>query len=487
MQMALWGNWLSWRAGRGLIMSSVCCAALIVAAPKLHAETLNDALAQTYNYSPQLDAQRAALRATDEKVSQANAGYRPDIRASADVGRLHQEITSSFGRTTTTTTSPRGYGISLVQPIFKGFQVTNAVNSAEAEVRAGREQLRNVEQQVLLDAVTVYGNVVRDQATLKLQESNLNFLRTELKATKERFAVGEVTKTDVAQSEARVALAQADLDQAKANLKASRAEYERIVGSPPHNLSDANPNSKLLPRSLEDAIGIGTKENPDIVAALYSEQSARYQVDQVRGELLPTAQLEATFNDRFDSQQVERSESASIVGRLSVPIYANGGDVHSRVREAKQIHLERIQKIEQARALVQSQVSQAWSQLIGFKAQLESDKAQIAANRVALDGVREEEKVGQRTRIEVLDQQLALLRSQETLEVTKRNVLVATYTVIQHIGRLSVAEVGAVSTVYDPEVHYEEVRRQWWGIDITHDDGRVEHMDTSRGRVEPVK
>jgi outer membrane protein len=480
------GNWLKRRDCRGLVMSSVCLAALVVASPKLHAETLNDALAQAYRYSPQLDAQRATLRATDEDVARANSGYRPSINAQADVGRQKTEVRPNNGASATT--SPRGFTVQMIQPIFKGFRVTNAVNAAEAQVRAGREQLRNVEQQVLIDVVTAYGNVVRDQAILKLRESNLNFLNTELKATKERFAVGEVTKTDVAQSQARVALGQSDLDQAKANLKSSRASYEQVVGVPPQKLAEASANTKLLPKSLEDAIATGTRENPQVVSALYNEQAARYQVDEIRGELLPEAQLEATFTDRFDSsRQTEEAETASIVGRLNVPIYASGGETHARVRQAKQTHLARIQEIEQARALVQSQVAQAWSQVTGFKAQLESDRAQIEANQVALNGVREEEKVGQRTRIEVLDAQLTLLRAQEALEITKRNIVVGSYTVIQTIGRMSVAEVGAVSTVYDPEAHYQEVRSQWWGIDITHDDGRVEHMDTSRGRVEPVK
>lgn len=456
-------------------------------APQVRAENLIDTLAQAYRYNPQLDAQRALLRATDEDVARANSGYRPDLRATADVGRQSTKVVPDTGRSQSNSFSPRGYAVQLVQPVFRGFQTTNAVNAAEAGVRAGREQLRNVEQGVLLDAVTAYGNVVRDQAIVKLRENNLNFLGTELKATKDRFAVGEVTKTDVSQAEARRALGQSELDLAKANLKSSRAVYEQVVGNPPQNLAEPNPNSKLLPRSVDEAIGIGTKENPQIVGALYAEQGARYQVDQIRGELLPEAQLEASYQDRFDSGgSTERSESASIVGRLNVPIYANGGEVHARVRQQKHTHLARIQEIEQARAAVQSQVVQAWSQLVGFKAQRESDKAQIEANRTALNGVREEEKVGQRTLIEVLNAQQELLQSQVQLETTKRNVLVATYSVISAIGRLSVQEVGAASTVYNPEVHYDEVRRKWWGIDITHDDGRSEHIDTWNTRTEPA-
>jgi outer membrane protein len=448
------------------------------------AETLGDTLAQTYRYNPQLDAERARLRATDEDVARANSGYRPSINASGDVGHEHNRSRTSTG-TFSDRSSPKGYAVQLVQPIFRGFQTTNAVNAAEANVRAGRESLRQVEQDVLLSAVTAYGDVVRDQAVVRLRENNLKFLTAELKATEDRFSVGEVTKTDVAQAQARRALAQSDLDLSRANLKSSRAIYEQIVGSPPQNLVEPNPNVKLVPRSVDEAIGIGTRENPAVVGSLYTEQAARYIVDQIRGELLPEASVEATYQDRFDSSSTNfESESASVVGRLNVPIYANGGEVYARVRQAKHTHVAAIQAIEQARASVQSQVVQAWSQLQGFKAQLRSDRSQISANTTALSGVREEEKVGQRTLLDVLNAQQELLSSQVQLETTKRNVLVASYSVVAAIGRLNVAEVGAVDAAYDPQIHYEEVRSKWWGIDITHQDGRREHMDLWKGTVE---
>jgi outer membrane protein len=470
------------------LMLGVCCGALLLQARTLHAENLNDTLAQAYRYNPQLDAQRATLRATDEGVARANSGYRPSITGQADVGRQKTETRPNFG--TNGTTSPRGFTVQAIQPIFRGFRTTNAVNTAEAEVRAGREQLRNVEQQVLLSAVTAYADVVLNQAIVKLRESNLSFVSVELKATQERFAVGEVTKTDVAQSQARVALGRADLDQAKADLKSARARYEQVVGAPPQNLAKPSLTSKLVPRSLEEAIRIGTQESPNVVAALYNEQAARFQIDEIRGELLPEAQIEATYTDRFDSsRQTEQTETASIVGRLNVPIYPGGGEVYARVRQAKQTHLARIQDIETARAQAQSQVTQSWSQLLGFKAQLESDKAQIEANTTALNGVREEEKVGQRTRIEVLDQQLTLLRSQETLETAKRQILVANYTLISAIGRLNVSEIGATSTVYVPEAHLDEVSRKWIGLDITKDDGSGERGGSWDAHVDrvPVK
>lgn len=473
---------------RHLSGALVAVAAFLTPISAVRAESLIDTLAQAYRYNPQLDAERARLRATDEDVARANSGYRPDISASGFISR--QRTSTRPSSTSNGALSPKGYSVQLVQPLFRGFQTTNAVNAAEAMVRAGREQLRSVEQQVLLDAVTAYGNVVRDQAIVKLNENNLNFLSQELKATRDRFAVGEVTKTDVAQAEARRALGQSSLDLARANLKSSRAFYQQVVGQAPGTLRDANPSTSLLPRSLDEAIAVATRENPGVVGALYTEQAANFQVQQIRGELLPQAQLEATYNDQFDgSQNIDEVQSGSIVGRLNVPIFSNGGETYARVRQAKQVHLSRLQEVEQARAAAQSQVVQAWAQLMGYKAQRESDKAQISANKTALNGVSEEEKVGQRTLLDVLNAQQELLNSQVQLETTKRNVLVGTYTVISAIGRLNVAEVGAASSVYNPEVHYEEVRRKWWGVDITHDDGHREHLDLWNSQVEhePVK
>ncbi|HMN37556.1 MAG TPA: TolC family outer membrane protein [Hyphomicrobium sp.] len=479
------GSRRAWKGGALAVL-------VMMAAPQggaaARAETLLDALAAAYQYSPLLDAERARLRATDEEVARANSGYRPQVGFEADVGRENTRVRPSLA-SPGGTTSPRGYSVNLVQPVFRGFQVTNAVNEAEAAVRAGRETLRGVEQQVLQDAVTAYANVVRDQAIVRLREDGLEFFNQELKATRDRFAVGEVTRTDVAQAEARRALAVGDLDASRANLKSSRALFEQVVGHAPQQLTDPGWKTRLLPGALNEAIAISTQENPNVVAALYREQGARFTVERIRGELLPSAQLEASYSERFDSSVgLDEVDTASLVGRVNVPIYT-GGEVEARVRQAKHTHISRIQEIEQARAQAQSAVAQAWAQLQGAKAQHEADKTQIEANRTALNGVREEEKVGQRTLLDVLNARQELLVSEIQSESTKRNVIVATYAVVAAIGRLNVAELGAVSSVYDPVIHADEVRRKWFGIDITHDDGRQEHHDFWRADVthEPVK
>ncbi|MDX2308247.1 MAG: TolC family outer membrane protein [Hyphomicrobium sp.] len=439
------------------------------------AQTIDDALAQAYEYNPQIDAERARLRGTDEEVARAMSGYRPVITGQAEVSRTNTNVRpDSAGEGTN---NPRSYAINLTQPIFRGFRTTNAVNVAEAEVRAGRERLRDIEQQVLLDAATQFMNVVRDQAVVRLNENNVRVLSEELKAQEDRFAVGDVTKTDVAQSEARRAGAVADLDLARANLKSSRAEYERVVGSPPAALVEPSLREASLPRSLDEAIEIGTQENPNIVAALYNEQAARFQVDLIRGELLPELSVEAQYTDTMDpSLFVREQEVGSVTGRMTVPIY-EGGEVYARVRQAKHLHVGRLQDIETARVAIKSQVIGSWSQYQAQKARIVSAKAQVEANSTALSGVREEERVGQRTVIEVLNAQQELLFSQVELARTRRDLIVAAYTVQSTIGRLDAQSLGVTSLVYDPEQHYYEVRRKWWGLSITHDDGRREFLD----------
>jgi len=455
---------------------------LCVIAPA-HAETLNEALAAAYQYNPQLDAERARLRATDEEVTRARSGYRPVITGNADINYEHNKTRPGGSDDS----KPKGYSVDVVQPVFSGFQTYYDVNQQEANVRAGRETLRSVEQQVLLDAVTAYMDVVRDQAIVKLRENNVSVLSRELKATQDRFAVGEVTRTDVAQAQARRAGAVSALDLARGNLKTSRATYERIVGHAPNSLVEPGGYDRTLPRTLDEAKNIGEHENPSVVGALYTEQAARYAVDQIRGALLPQVQLEASYGDRWpDSNGIQETEAATVTGRLTVPIY-EGGEVYARVRQAKHIHVSRLQEIEQARSQTEADVVAAWSQLLAARAQVESDQSQVDANNTALTGVREEERVGQRTLLDVLNAELEYLDSQVQLVTTRRNVVVSSYTVLASIGRLDATNLGFASLAYDPEVHYQEVRRKPWGTSITRSDGSVEELPPSTDDAAPVK
>jgi outer membrane protein len=458
--------------GHKLYAGLMALGAIIIMIPA-HAETLADALSATYQSNPRLDAARAIQRATDEEVPRAKAGYRPSITGEADYGYRKvwtNPVTSNSGDT-----RPGNYNASVSQPLFNGFQTVNAVSGAEATVRAGRETLRTTEQSVLLAAVTAYGDVSRDQSIVVLSENNVTVLTRDLRATQDRFNVGEVTRTDVAQAQARRAAAVAALDLAKANLKTSRAIFQQVVGHPPGNLVEAR-ESKLVPKALADSIKISLRESPNVVGALYLEQAARFAVEQIKGELLPSAELDASYTKNLDPlPALAQVETSIVTGRMTVPVYT-GGEVQARVRQAKQTHVQRLQEIEQARAQTQAEVVTAWSQYVAAKAAVESDQTAVKANRVALAGVREEERVGQRTLLDVLNAEQELLNAEVNLVTDQRNLVVASYTVLSSMGRLNAQELGVSSLVYDAEAHYHEVRNKWFDINITHGDGRRESI-----------
>ncbi len=449
------------------------------------AESLPQALGAAYTYNPRLDAQRAFLRASDEDVARAMSGYRPTIGASGDYGIRREDAVPSSRLDGVT--KPHGFRVDGVQPIFRGFQTYNAVNAAEANVRAEREVYRDVERSVLLEAVTAYMDVVRDKEVVRLAENNVNVLSRELKATQDRFSVNEVTKTDVSQAEARRADAVSDLVSARANLRTSRGAFLQVVGNPPNDLFDPGPPDQFLPGSLEEAINVSNNENPLVVASLYREQAAGYRVKQIRGELLPTITLEASYDQRLDDSKLfEKEERGEVLGRISIPFY-QGGEVSARVRQAKHNQIGFLQQIEQVRTEQAQAVVAAWAQLEAARAQLESDTVSAESNMAALQGVREEEKVGQRTILDVLDAEQEYVQAEVDLERTKRNLVVAGYAVLSAMGRLDAAWIGVAAYVYDPKVHYHEVRRKWFGLSITHGDGRHETFEASDPGYAPAK
>ncbi len=454
-------------------------AAFLVVSGPARAETLFEALAAAYAHNPTLQAERAKLRATDEEVAQARAGFRPDVTATGDIGvRNIQNVPKARSPLRPTgpgaqrspltqtegTTHPKSYAFTLTQPLFKGFRTINAVREAKATVRAGQESLRSVEQTTLLDAVTAYMDVVRDQSIVRLRENNVKVLTEQLTATKDRFEVGEVTKTDVAQAEARRSGAISELSLAQANLKSSRAVYEQVIGHPPSHLSDPDPIDARLPATLPEALSIGADENPEILSALYLEEASRYAIKQIIGETLPEVDVQARFEERFESSFNTRSnEETTVTGRLTVPLYS-GGEPSARVRAARDTNLQRRREIDAARVKIRADVVAAWSDLVAARAQIESDGAQVRANTIALNGVREEEKVGQRTVLDVLDAEQELLDAQVGLVGTQRDLAVAAFTLYAAVGRLDAPTLGLPVAYYDPEEHYRRARRKWFGF-----------------------
>jgi len=440
------------------------------------AETLRGALASAYASNPQLDAERARARAVDEGVAQAHGAFRPTITGNGSI--TYQDQKSRPSSSSDGNNTARNLNISITQPIFRGFRSINGVNVAEAQVRAEREILRNTEQVILIGAITAYMDTFRDQAILKLRESNQKVLADTLKSTQDQFRVGEVTRTDVAQAEASLAAAISAIELARANLKTSRATYERFIGHPPSNLTEPKPLGSILPKSIEESVAISSQELPNVIASLYNEQASRFNVDVIRGELLPTLSVEGTVTNTDDpSRSVDKQQSATIVGLLSIPIYEQG-IVYSRVRQAKQTQIAALQEIQRAKTEAKNGAVAAWSQHQAARAQMSSDHTAVESNRIALSGVRQEEKVGQRTKLDVLNAEQSYLNAQVNLISTRRNVIVNDYTLLQAIGRLNIQELGNAPEIYDPEEYYFDVRRKWWGLDVTYADGRREHIDT---------
>ncbi len=452
----------------GAVFSALCVLAVSGAGPA-GAQTLHRALAKAYRMSPRLEAARARLRATDEDVPQALAGWRPVITGSSDFG---YESTKTKPRTTSSGRfNSFGYSLNLKQNLFDGFQTTNRVRGAEAGIRAERELLRQTEQEVLLRGVTVYMDVIRDQGALALAKSNVHVLTRALRAARARRAEREITRTDVAQSRARRAQAVSDLEEARAKLKASRAGFRRVIGARARALRAPSYRSRLIPRSLRASLELARNDHPLIVAAKFKEQAERYHVDRVRGELLPEVNLEAHYGKRFDgSPSISVQEDARITGRITVPFY-RGGQVHSRVRQAKHRHVARLQEIEQARLEVEDIVRSAWSTLRAARARLRSGKVQVRSAGIALEGVREEEKVGQRTIIELLNAQQEFVRAKVERTRIRHNLVVAAYTMIAAVGRLSAERLAVTPEIYDPKEHYYDVRNKRFGTSIIDDEG----------------
>jgi outer membrane protein len=432
-----------------------------------HAETLQEALTDAYLINPVLNAERARLRAIDEEVSVAKSGLRPFVGATADWNYLKQRSrsrTPTAGMSSDGTLHPHGYAFQLTQPLFEGFQNLNAVREAKSTVQAARETLRTVEQVILLDAVTAYVNVVRDQAVVRLRENDVTVLGEQLKATQDRFSVGEVTRTDVAQAEARHSEALATLAGAQANLKTSRATYEQVIGHPPGNLVTPPSIRHLLPNTIDEAMTLGDGENPLILASVYQEEASLYAVQQIMGELMPQVSLEAEFEKRYDlSQIIAEMETTTVTGRVNVPLYQGGG-VSARVRQAKETNNQLKKQVEDARLRVHADVIANWGILQSSGPAITSAEAAVEANKIALNGVREEEKVGQRTTLDVLDAQRELLNSQIGLVSALRDRVVAEYSLYAAVGRMDAQTLGLSVPYYDPIEHYDIVKNKWLGL-----------------------
>jgi len=456
------------RAAARLVLA---IAGIGMACSEVAADTLEWALVQAYQNNPSLNAQRAALRATDENVPQALSGYRPKLSVTANAGVNYERATSEFPsggaliiNQFSQTFISRSIGATATQTLFNGFQTANRTRQAESQVMGARETLRVTEQQVLLDAATAYMNLLRDEAILALNRSNVEVLTEQLKQTRDRFNVGEVTRTDVAQAESRLAAGRSALLGAQSNYITSRANYRRIIGVEPGHLAPGTPVDRLSPSALPAAIAQGQAQSPSVLAATYGVDIAELAVKINEGALYPNLTLTASASQGTDPAfEVLRATQAALVGQLTVPIY-QGGAEYSAIRQAKETVGQQRLTLDINRDQARATVVQSWGQLEAAKAQIEATTAQVNAAEIALNGVREEARVGQRTTLDVLNAQQELVNARVALVTAQHDRVVASFTLLAAVGALSMPRLGLNVLVYDPQVHYQQIRDAWIGL-----------------------
>ncbi|OSQ43567.1 TolC family outer membrane protein [Thalassospira alkalitolerans] len=427
------------------------------------AESLEDALIKAYQSNPTLEAGRASLRASDEEVSQALSNWRPSVSLSGEAG-IREFNTEVNSNETDNSLTPYTVGLDLTQPLYRGGRTVAQTDRAESRIRAARASLRSTEQDVMLQVATAYFNVLRDTAVVELNQNNVRVLERQLEATRDRFSVGEVTRTDVSQAEARLAGSKADLISAQGSLANTRAQYERLVGNKPDNLEI--PNSLAgLPTSVTDVLTIAQEQHPDVVQAQYTEDAAKSDIRLSEGALYPEVNLTAGLQRAHESTTEDlTSDSAEVLATISVPLYQKGA-VYSSVRAAKQTAGQARVQIDEARRAVIENATSAWETLVTARASIESQQAQVSSAEVALDGVQREASVGSRTVLDVLDQEQELLQARVNLVGSRRDAAVAEFQVKAAMGALNAQVLGLPVEVYDTESNYNKVKDQWWGSD----------------------
>ena len=427
----------------------------------VRAESLPSALKSAYSGNPTIRAERARQRGTDEQIPQAESGWRPTVTASGDAGV--KWTGTRPGRNVRT--EPAGVSIGLSQPVFSGFKTVYGIKQARANVAAGQQNLLAVEQTVLFDAATAYLNVIRDRRIVSLRRKNVSVLNSQLAASNARFSVGEITRTDVAQSRARLALARAELAVARSNLAASVAFYVRAIGHAPGRLGYPAV-SRRVPKTLKRALAIAARSNPQILAASWVEAAARHNVQVVKGDLLPSVSLDARYSVRHNpSAGIRHSQEGTIFGTITVPLY-QAGRVHSRLREAKIVASQRRLQILEARRAVRESVVRSWNAYRAAGQTIASLSAQVAANRLAMDGVRQEAKVGSRTTLDVLDAERELVNSQVTLVAARRDLVIAGYQLVVAMGQMTARGLRLSVAYYNPDNHLNRVKGKFIGTSI---------------------
>ncbi len=439
------------------------------------ADSIYDAMAKAYENNPDLNAARAGLRATDEGVTIAKAGFRPQISAFASNTQNKYDLDPSTGKdfVGNVTQIPgervnfvtKQTGITITQQIFDGFQTLNNVRAAEANVYATRAAVKAREIQILLSAAEGYANIARDQQIVSIRKQNIAFLEEQLKASNARLQVGEGTRTDVSLSEAQLAQSKAILASAIFQLKRSEAVYVQIVGEAPKGISQPKPLSKLMPKNIDSAVAVAIREHPSIISSEYQIDAAGFQVKSAEGAMLPgvvvQGQLSRTVGD--NPYSLNNYNSATFTARLNVPIY-QGGAEYGQIRQAKERLAQQRLVLDSARLEVQQILVTAIAQYEAAKAVISANSTQLAASKMALSGVIEERNVGQATTLDVLNAQANVLNARESIAQSQRDAVVASFSVLAAMGNLTVETTNLKVAVYDADKHYKKVKDKWFGL-----------------------
>ncbi|MBI3710130.1 MAG: TolC family outer membrane protein [Proteobacteria bacterium] len=455
--------------------AKLLAAVLLLAASPAAGQTLEQALALTYRSNPQLLTERARLRATDEGLPQALSNWRPTVSINNSAGYNSRDTFVDARSRSSSARSPEpdtlnqwSAAVTVAQPLYRGGRTTAETNRAENLVQRGRALLLGVEQSVFLDTVTAYANLLRDQAVLELTTNNVQVLQKQLDAVQDRFRVGEVTRTDVAQAEARLERAKSDRIQAEGNLTSTRANYLRVVGEVPGKLAAA-PLPRNLPGSEREAIA-GAPDNPNVVAARYNELASQNDVDLIAGELLPSVSLNTTASKAYE--QASPNTALAQVGvtlNLTIPLY-QAGSVEARTRAAKQTVGQRRMEFEDVRRRALEDSARFYEAYTTAKSQIGSFNSQIRASSIALEGVEQEARVGTRTVLDVLNAEQELLDGRVNLVRAQRDNIVAAYQLVGAIGKLTAKDLSLPVDVYDPATNYNFTRNRWTGTKILDED-----------------
>lgn len=444
----------------------LCCVTM---ATSVRADDLRGALEQAYASNPTLMSARAGLRATDEQVAIEKAAGRPNISSTGQYTEYVARGANSF-------TSPErtfNASASLSVPIYEGGAVRNAVRAAETRVLAGQADLRGTESSIFSQVVGAYMDVVQSEAIVGLNRNNVQVLDVNLRATRDRYEIGDLTRTDVAQSQSRLAVARSDSRSSEANLASARETYIRLVGKPPVDLQPPPPLPNL-PATPEDAVAVALESNPDILAARQRSKAADIGINSAGAGRLPRIDFfsSGAYNDYFgtlggssSSAFAQTDKSAQIGVRASIPIYQGGRPAALRRQAQERAGAALEDEIEVERGVI-AQVRAAYSSWTASQEIIASSQTAVDAASLSLEGVRAENSVGNRTILDILNAEQELLSAQVRLVTARRNAYVAGFSLLAAMGRAEARDLGLDGgALYDPTVHYNRIKGSWFDWD----------------------